>query len=136
MNEISWLILLLFLPFCLNMIVSILDGISEMRASKPVVVIQERIRFKERVVYYDRVTVDRFKNDTKPKLKPQPKPKNKPKNKVTQTHSDQLHDEVIVSLSALGVSRCDGKRLINSLVVSGKTYTDSESLLKDCINSL
>ena len=128
MNEISWLILLLFLPFCLNMIVNILDGISEMRASKPVVVIQERIRFKERIVYHDRGTVNRFKNDTKPK--------SKPKNKVTQTHSDKIHDEVIVSLSALGVSRCDGKRLINSLAVSGKTYTDSESLLKDCVNSL
>lgn len=121
MTEISWLVLLLFLPFCLHMTVSLVEGIADIFPRKPQVVVQHQIRYKERVVYRDRPSVK-----TKPKPKPKPAP----------SRSNQIHKEVIISLSALGVSKGDSSRLINSLVASGKTYRDAESLLKDCINSL
>lgn len=123
MTEIGWLILLLFLPFCLHMMVSLVEGIGDIVPRKPKVIIQQEIRYKERVVYKDRPSV---KTKSKSKSKPKPAP----------SRSNPMHKEVVASLSVLGVSKGDSSRLINSLVASGKTYEDAESLLKDCISSL
>lgn len=129
MTEIGWLILLLFLPFCLHMMVSLVEGIGDIVPRKPKVIIQQEIRYKERVVYKDRPSVK-----TKSRSKSKPKPKFKPK--PAPSRSNPMHKEVVASLSVLGVSKGDSSRLINSLVASGKTYEDAESLLKDCISSL
>ena len=125
MTEIGWLILLLFLPFCLHMMVSLVEGIGDIVPRKPKVIIQQEIRYKERVVYKDRPSV-KTKSKSKSKSKPKPAP----------SRSNPMHKEVVASLSVLGVSKGDSSRLINSLVASGKTYEDAESLLKDCISSL
>ena len=125
MTEIGWLILLLFLPFCLHMMVSLVEGIGDIVPRKPKVIIQQEIRYKERVVYKDRPSV-KTKSKSKSKSKPKPAP----------SRSNPMHKEVVASLSVLGVSKGDSSRLINSLVASGKTYQDAESLLKDCISSL
>ena len=127
MTEIGWLILLLFLPFCLHMMVSLVEGIGDIVPRKPKVIIQQEIRYKERVVYKDRPSVKtKSKSKSKSKSKPKPAP----------SRSNPMHKEVVASLSVLGVSKGDSSRLINSLVASGKTYEDAESLLKDCISSL
>ena len=56
------------------MMVSLVEGIGDIVPRKPKVIIQQEIRYKERVVYKDRPSVK-----TKSKSKPKPKPKFKPK---------------------------------------------------------
>ncbi len=131
MTEISWLVLLLFLPFCLNTIVSIIDGLLDMK--KPIVIVEERVSYKEKVVYRDRVV-------QKPKQPKQPKQtkQNKPKSPTSPTVSNVIVDEVLIALLSLGIPKSKGRGLISSLVKSSshKKYLDSETLLQDCIKSL
>lgn len=138
MTDISWMVLLLFLPFCLTMGVRVLDGILEIFSTKPVVVIQGPTRYKEKVVYKDRVKEKVvYKDRVVYKAKPKYKTKSKKMPTVTaQDVNSQIKEEVLISLCSLGVSKINGKRLINKLVQSGKRYLDSESLLKDCLNSM
>ncbi len=138
MTDISWMVLLLFLPFCLTMGVRVLDGILEIFSTKPVVVIQGPTRYKEKVVYKDRVKEKVvYKDRVVYKAKPKYKTKSKKMPTVTaQDVNGQIKEEVLISLCSLGVSKINGKRLINKLVQSGKKYLDSESLLKDCLNSM
>ncbi len=138
MTDISWMVLLLFLPFCLTMGVRVLDGILEIFSTKPVVVIQGPTRYKEKVVYKDRVKEKVvYKDRVVYKAKPKYKTKSKKMPTVTaQDVNSQIKEEVLISLCSLGVSKINGKRLINKLVQSGKKYLDSESLLKDCLNSM
>ncbi len=138
MTDISWMVLLLFLPFCLTMGVRVLDGILEIFSTKPVVVIQGPTRYKEKVVYKDRVKEKVvYKDRVVYKAKPKYKTKSKKMPTVTaQDVNGQIKEEVLISLCSLGVSKINGKRLINKLVQSGKRYLDSESLLKDCLNSM
>ncbi len=140
MTEISWLVLLLFLPFCLNTIVSIIDGLLDMK--KPIVIVEERVSYKEKVVYRDRV-VQKPKQPKQPKRPKQPKqPKQtketKPKSPTSPTVSNVIVDEVLIALLSLGIPKSKGRGLISSLVKSSshKKYLDSETLLQDCIKSL
>jgi len=128
MTEISWLVLLLFLPFCLNTIVSIIDGLLDMK--KPIVIVQERVSYKEKVVYRDRVV-------QKPKQTKQTK-QTKPKSPADPAVSSVIVDEVLMALLSLGIPKSRGKVLISSLVKSNphKKYSDSETLLQDCIKCL
>jgi len=118
--------------------VRVLDGILEIFSTKPVVVIQGPTRYKEKVVYKDRVKEKVvYKDRVVYKAKPKYKTKSKKMPTVTaQDVNGQIKEEVLISLCSLGVSKINGKRLINKLVQSGKRYLDSESLLKDCLNSM
>ncbi len=121
MNEISWLILLLFLPFCLNMTVSILEGISNILPRKPQIVVHESVRYKERVVYKDRPIPNDLQNNDL--------------NTNSPTVSPSLISEVVASLLSLGVTKKNATTLTNRLC-SEKKYLDSESLMEDCLKSL
>jgi len=145
MTEISWLVLLLFLPFCLNTIVSIIDGLLDMK--KPKVIVQERVSYKERIIYRDRViqqphpmreqrsakTHPRGRVEQKCRTEPP-----KPKSPADPAVSSVIVDEVLMALLSLGIPKSRGKVLISSLVKSNprKKYSDSETLLQDCIKCL
>ncbi len=130
MNEISWIVILLFLPFCLTMMVSLVEGISDIFPRKPRVVFVERVRYRDRPVKkqlqvslrVDACPVKTSKKKKKPKLD----------NPRMPSH---IVDEVTRSLAGLGISEKDAKKIINQLCLS-KKYFDAESLLKDCINSI
>lgn len=130
MTEISWLVLLLFLPFCLNTIVNIIDGLLDMK--KPKVIVQERVSYKERIIYRDRVI-----QQPHPMRECRTEPA-KPKSPADPAVSSVIVDEVLMALLSLGIPKSKGKVLISSLVKSNphKKYSDSETLLQDCIKSL
>lgn len=144
MTEISWLVLLLFLPFCLNTMANIIDGLLDMK--KPKIIVEERVSYKERVVYRDRVIQKPHPLREQRSAKTHPRGRveqewstqPKPKSPTSPTVSNVIVDEVLIALLSLGIPKSKGKVLISSLVKSSshKKYSDSETLLQDCIKSL
>lgn len=131
MTDISWFIILLMLPFCLHLLVDIVNAIPR----KTEVVIQERVRYKERIVYRNQPV----------KKAPVKKPVSRKKGKsptvsraTANKTSESTIDDVLVALLSLGISKTDGKRLVNKVIKQNpaKTYLKAEPLLEDCIKCL
>ncbi len=82
----------------------------------PVYKTKTKTVYKDRIVYRDR---------------PQPKPTPKKEEVVDPV----IKSDVVGGLQVLGVKKKDGEKIVLKLC-SKKKYTDSETLLRDCLSSL
>ena len=126
--SIMWAVVALFdtlgIPIMLGVLTSMAKSGTIPRQQRTVA--QPKIIYKDRIVYRDKVVYrDRPVKKTKPSPKKQPQ---------TQPQTDpNIVKEVIAGLKSLGFSASDAKKTIADLC-SQKVYTNSESLLTDCIS--
>ena len=128
-----WVVLCLMLPIAFALLARVVWGL--VACVEAVMPLTQKILIQpQKIVYRDREKVV-YQERPKPTKRKSPKPTKTTASETTITTDSQIITDATDALKVLGFNATDIKRAIKNLCTA-KDYSDTESLLSDCLREL